>query len=90
MLLWYSAKAKTTTVNFNNNSCKSCDFPLYVGVSKRIWRTEIIQDHLEEAEEMFEVLLVSPEGTVIGRINKAQVTIRDSGRGKNNVPCTFL
>ncbi len=28
---------------------------------------------------MFEVLLVSPEGTVIGSINKAQVTIRESG-----------
>ncbi|XP_044197505.1 FRAS1-related extracellular matrix protein 1a [Thunnus albacares] len=52
------------------------------GVSKRSWQTEIIQDHLEEAEELFEVLLVSPEGTVIGSINKAQITIRDSGRGQ--------
>ncbi|XP_051284973.1 FRAS1-related extracellular matrix protein 1a isoform X2 [Dicentrarchus labrax] len=52
------------------------------GVSKRSWQTEIIQDHLEEAEEMFEVLLVSPEGTVIGNIKRAQVTIRDSGRKK--------
>ncbi|XP_031730137.1 FRAS1-related extracellular matrix protein 1a isoform X2 [Anarrhichthys ocellatus] len=49
------------------------------GVSKRNWQTKIIQDHLEEAAEMFEVLLVSPEGTVIGSIKKAQVTIRDSG-----------
>ncbi|KAF3836796.1 hypothetical protein F7725_004260 [Dissostichus mawsoni] len=50
------------------------------GVSKRRWQTEIIQDHLEEAVEIFEVLLVSPEGSVIGSINKAQVQIRDSGR----------
>ncbi|KAF3836792.1 hypothetical protein F7725_004256 [Dissostichus mawsoni] len=52
------------------------------GVSKRRWQTEIIQDHLEEAVEIFEVLLVSPEGSVIGSINKAQVQIRDSGRGQ--------
>ncbi|XP_035796586.2 FRAS1-related extracellular matrix protein 1a isoform X2 [Amphiprion ocellaris] len=52
------------------------------GVSKRSWQTEIIQDLLEEAEETFEVLLVSPENTVIGIINKAQLTIRDSGRGQ--------
>ncbi|XP_070785815.1 FRAS1-related extracellular matrix protein 1a isoform X3 [Enoplosus armatus] len=52
------------------------------GVSKRSWQSEIIQDHLEEAEEMFEVLLVSPEATVIGTINKAQVTIRGSGGGQ--------
>ncbi|XP_073331288.1 FRAS1-related extracellular matrix protein 1a [Pagrus major] len=49
------------------------------GVSKRSWHAEIIQDHLEEAEEMFEVLLVSPEGTVISSIHTAQVTIRESG-----------
>ncbi|XP_073330754.1 FRAS1-related extracellular matrix protein 1-like [Pagrus major] len=48
-------------------------------VSKRSWHAEIIQDHLEEAEEMFEVLLVSPEGTVISSIHTAQVTIRESG-----------
>lgn len=61
---------------------------VHIGVSKRSWQTEIVQDHLEEAEEMFEVLLVAPEGTVIGSISKAQVTIRESGRktgrrGKN-------
>nr|XP_020450558.1 FRAS1-related extracellular matrix protein 1 isoform X2 [Monopterus albus] len=59
------------------------------GVSKRSWQTEILQDHIEEAEEMFELLLVSPESTVIGSINKAQVTIRDSGTGQcqlNQVP----
>ncbi|XP_075999811.1 FRAS1-related extracellular matrix protein 1a isoform X1 [Genypterus blacodes] len=53
------------------------------GMSKRSWLTEIIEDHMEEAEEMFEVTLVSPEGTVIGINNNAQITIRDSGRG----PC---
>ncbi|XP_071782184.2 FRAS1-related extracellular matrix protein 1a [Centroberyx gerrardi] len=52
------------------------------GMSKRSWQTEIIQDHLEEAEETFEVTLVSPEGTVVGSISKAQLTIRDSGRGR--------
>ncbi|XP_055369067.1 FRAS1-related extracellular matrix protein 1a isoform X2 [Betta splendens] len=49
------------------------------GVSRRSWQAEIIQDDLEEAEEMFEVLLVSPEGTVIGNTHKADVTIRDNG-----------
>lgn len=49
------------------------------GMSKRSWQIEIIQDHLEEAEETFEVLLISPESTVIGATNKAKVTIRDSG-----------
>ncbi|XP_056298988.1 FRAS1-related extracellular matrix protein 1a [Pseudoliparis swirei] len=52
------------------------------GVSKRSWQSEIIQDHLEETVEVFEVLLVSPEGAVIGSISKAQVTIRDSGSGQ--------
>lgn len=60
-----------------------CDVSVYVGVSKRSWRSEIVQDHLEEAEEMFEVLLVSPQGTVIGSNNKARVTIKDSARGKS-------
>ncbi|XP_078131977.1 FRAS1-related extracellular matrix protein 1a isoform X3 [Sander vitreus] len=55
------------------------------GVSKRSWRSEIVQDHLEEAEEMFEVLLVSPQGTVIGSNNKARVTIKDSGRGQQRL-----
>uniref|UniRef100_A0A671UFE7 FRAS1-related extracellular matrix protein 1 n=1 Tax=Sparus aurata TaxID=8175 RepID=A0A671UFE7_SPAAU len=47
------------------------------GVSKRSWHAEIIRDHLEEAEETFEVVLVSPEGTVISSIHTAQVTIRE-------------
>lgn len=63
------------------------------GVSKRSWHAEIIRDHLEEAEETFEVVLVSPEGTVISSIHTAQVTIRESGgkmegRGKNKL-CVF-
>lgn len=41
-------------------------------------QVKIIQDYLEEATETFEVLLASPEGTVIGSINKAQVTIRET------------
>ncbi|TNN46634.1 FRAS1-related extracellular matrix protein 1 [Liparis tanakae] len=59
------------------------------GVSKRSWHSEIIQDHLEETVEVFEVLLVSPEGAVIGSISKAQVTIRDSGNGTNTASCLF-
>lgn len=60
---------------------------MFVGVSKRSWQAEIIQDHLEEAEEMFEVLLVSPEGAVIGSTEKAEVTIGDIKEGgENNVP----
>uniref|UniRef100_A0A665UUC3 FRAS1-related extracellular matrix protein 1 n=1 Tax=Echeneis naucrates TaxID=173247 RepID=A0A665UUC3_ECHNA len=50
------------------------------GVSERKWQIEVIQDHLEEAEETFEVLLVSPEGTIISGISSAQVNIRDSGQ----------
>ncbi|PWA22149.1 hypothetical protein CCH79_00019973 [Gambusia affinis] len=52
------------------------------GVAKRSWQTEIVEDHIEEADERFEVLLVSPEATVIGRIGKAELTIRDSGNGQ--------
>ncbi|KAM4537427.1 FRAS1-related extracellular matrix protein 1a isoform 1-T1 [Odontesthes bonariensis] len=49
------------------------------GVAKRRWKTEIIQDRIEEADEKFELLLVSPEAAIIGSINKAELTIRDSG-----------
>lgn len=51
------------------------------GVSKRSWQTKIVQDNLEEAEEVFEVQLTAPEASVIGRVNKAQITIRDMIRG---------
>ncbi|XP_034532908.1 FRAS1-related extracellular matrix protein 1a [Notolabrus celidotus] len=54
------------------------------GMSKRMWQTEIIQDQLEEFEEKFEVLLVAPEGTVIGRTDKAEIAIKDSGRCRLN------
>ncbi|CAF93696.1 unnamed protein product, partial [Tetraodon nigroviridis] len=49
------------------------------GVSRRSWQIQILQDELEEAAEMFEVLLTSPEGAVIGGIGRAQVTIGRSG-----------
>ncbi|XP_051918157.1 FRAS1-related extracellular matrix protein 1a isoform X2 [Hippocampus zosterae] len=50
------------------------------GVSLKIWNIEVIQDQLEEADEVFEVLLIFPEGTVIASVKKAQVTIKDTGR----------
>ncbi|XP_038124382.1 FRAS1-related extracellular matrix protein 1a isoform X2 [Cyprinodon tularosa] len=52
------------------------------GVTKRTWQTDIVEDHIEEADEHFEVLLVSPEATVIGSISKAKLTIRDPGKGE--------
>ncbi|XP_054656687.1 FRAS1-related extracellular matrix protein 1a [Dunckerocampus dactyliophorus] len=52
------------------------------GVFTKIWKIELLQDQLEEAGETFEVVLVQPEGTIIGTIQKAQVTINDSGRGR--------
>uniref|UniRef100_A0A3Q2Q6U8 FRAS1-related extracellular matrix protein 1 n=1 Tax=Fundulus heteroclitus TaxID=8078 RepID=A0A3Q2Q6U8_FUNHE len=52
------------------------------GVAKRSWQAEIVEDDIEEADELFEVLLVSPEASVIGSISKAQLTIRDSGKGQ--------
>ncbi|XP_061665126.1 FRAS1-related extracellular matrix protein 1a [Syngnathoides biaculeatus] len=52
------------------------------GVTRRSLNIEVIQDQLEEADEEFEVLLILPEGTVIGSVKKAQVTIKDSGRGQ--------
>uniref|UniRef100_A0A6Q2ZGQ8 C-type lectin domain-containing protein n=1 Tax=Esox lucius TaxID=8010 RepID=A0A6Q2ZGQ8_ESOLU len=52
------------------------------GVSKRSWRIEITQDHLEEAEETFEVVLVAPEGALLGSTSKALVKIRDAGKGQ--------
>uniref|UniRef100_A0A3Q2EFW1 FRAS1-related extracellular matrix protein 1 n=1 Tax=Cyprinodon variegatus TaxID=28743 RepID=A0A3Q2EFW1_CYPVA len=68
-----------TTLPFG---CYSIYFTLTVGVTKRTWQTEIVEDHIEEADEHFEVLLVSPEATVIGSISKAKLTIRDQGKGK--------
>uniref|UniRef100_A0A3B3D2I5 Fras1 related extracellular matrix 1a n=1 Tax=Oryzias melastigma TaxID=30732 RepID=A0A3B3D2I5_ORYME len=51
------------------------------GVTKRKWQMEMIQDHLEEADETFEVQLVSPEAAVTGRTQKARITIRDPEHG---------
>uniref|UniRef100_A0AAV2KQ14 FRAS1-related extracellular matrix protein 1 n=1 Tax=Knipowitschia caucasica TaxID=637954 RepID=A0AAV2KQ14_KNICA len=51
------------------------------GVSKRSWQIKIVQDLLEESEEVFEVQLVAPEASVIGRSDRAEITIRDAGRG---------
>ncbi|XP_077356823.1 FRAS1-related extracellular matrix protein 1a isoform X3 [Festucalex cinctus] len=52
------------------------------GVSLRIWNSEVIHDQLEEADEVFEVVLVLPEDTVIASVSKAQVIIKDQGRGQ--------
>ncbi|XP_061748870.1 FRAS1-related extracellular matrix protein 1-like [Nerophis ophidion] len=54
------------------------------GVSRKIWKIELLQDQLEEADEIFDVFLVQPESTVIGRINKAHVTINDSKKGNQD------
>ncbi|XP_046904856.1 FRAS1-related extracellular matrix protein 1a isoform X3 [Hypomesus transpacificus] len=52
------------------------------GVSRRSWQIEVVQDHLEEAEETFDVTLESPEGTVLGHVSKAKITIKDFGKGR--------
>uniref|UniRef100_A0A8C6MF79 FRAS1-related extracellular matrix protein 1 n=1 Tax=Nothobranchius furzeri TaxID=105023 RepID=A0A8C6MF79_NOTFU len=54
------------------------------GIFNRRWLVELIQDHVEEADERFEALLVSPQAAVTGSIHKAELLIRDSGRGKKN------
>lgn len=48
-------------------------------MSQRSWQIRIVQDDLEEAAEAFEVLLTSPEGAVIGGVDKARVTIATPG-----------
>ncbi|XP_034021139.1 FRAS1-related extracellular matrix protein 1a isoform X2 [Thalassophryne amazonica] len=53
------------------------------GARKQSWTVAIIKDQLEEADEVFEVMLTSPDGTVIGRNQKAWVIIQDAERG----PC---
>lgn len=47
-------------------------------MSKKIWRIEILQDELEEAEETLTVTLAEPRGAAIGSINKAQVAIMET------------
>ncbi|XP_062240330.1 FRAS1-related extracellular matrix protein 1a [Platichthys flesus] len=75
-------KAVTATAGKDFLISPSSLIQLDPGVSKRSWQIKIIQDYLEEAEETFEVLLISPEATTIGTINMAQIIIRDSGKGQ--------
>ncbi|XP_051505500.1 FRAS1-related extracellular matrix protein 1-like isoform X1 [Myxocyprinus asiaticus] len=53
------------------------------GMVSRVWRMEIIQDSLEEADEKFEVNLVSPVGAVLRGNTKATFIIKDKN-GKCN------
>ncbi len=53
---------------------KWCLFP---GVVSRVSKVEIVQDSLEEAEEEFEVHLVSPVGAVLKDNSKATIFIKD-------------
>ncbi|XP_061620275.1 FRAS1-related extracellular matrix protein 1a [Phyllopteryx taeniolatus] len=75
-------KEMTATAGKDFLSSSSSLIQFDPGVSRRIWNIEVIQDQLEEADEELEVLLVHPEGTVIGSVKKAQVTIKESGRGQ--------
>ncbi|KAK1796819.1 hypothetical protein P4O66_000910 [Electrophorus voltai] len=52
------------------------------GMASRLWRVELVQDSLEEAEEIFEVTLESPVGAVLGGNTKAMVTIVDIRNGQ--------
>lgn len=53
---------------------KWCLFP---GVVSQVWKVEIVQDSLEEADEKFEVNLVSPVGAVLKDNSKATIFIKD-------------
>ncbi|XP_058637530.1 FRAS1-related extracellular matrix protein 1a [Onychostoma macrolepis] len=48
------------------------------GVVSRVWKVEIVQDSLEEADEKFEVNLVSPVGAVLKDNSKATIFIKDT------------
>ncbi|XP_030635867.1 FRAS1-related extracellular matrix protein 1a isoform X3 [Chanos chanos] len=52
------------------------------GAARRSWKVDIVPDSLEEAEEKFEVTLVSPESAVLRGNTKAIVRIVDSQTGK--------
>ncbi|RXM34202.1 FRAS1-related extracellular matrix protein 1 [Acipenser ruthenus] len=52
------------------------------GVSTRTWNIGITSDRLEEAEEVFEVVLNSPVNTVLGSKTKLVVRITDSRKGQ--------
>uniref|UniRef100_A0A8B9KAF0 Fras1 related extracellular matrix 1a n=1 Tax=Astyanax mexicanus TaxID=7994 RepID=A0A8B9KAF0_ASTMX len=57
------------------------------GMSTRQWRLELLQDSLEEAEEVFEVTVDSPVGSVLGGNIKATITILDSRNAKAKMQC---
>ncbi|ROL41249.1 FRAS1-related extracellular matrix protein 1 [Anabarilius grahami] len=48
------------------------------GMVSRVWKVEIVQDRLEEADEKFEVTLVSPVGAVLKDKSKATIFIKDT------------
>ncbi|XP_059394648.1 FRAS1-related extracellular matrix protein 1a [Carassius carassius] len=48
------------------------------GVASRVWKVEIVQDSLEEADEKFEVNLVSPVGAVLKDNLQATIFIKDT------------
>ncbi|XP_067274903.1 FRAS1-related extracellular matrix protein 1a isoform X2 [Pseudorasbora parva] len=48
------------------------------GMVSRVWKVEIVQDSLEEADEKFEVTLVSPMGAVLKDKSKATIVIKDT------------
>uniref|UniRef100_A0AAR2M382 FRAS1-related extracellular matrix protein 1 n=1 Tax=Pygocentrus nattereri TaxID=42514 RepID=A0AAR2M382_PYGNA len=52
------------------------------GMASRLWKVELLQDSLEEAEETFEVTLDSPVGAILGGNTKAIVTILDTRNGQ--------
>lgn len=55
------------------------------GVANRQWKVEIVEDHLEESEEMFEVTLDSPVGAIQRGSTKAVITLMDSMNGNIKV-----
>ncbi|RXN31842.1 FRAS1-related extracellular matrix 1 [Labeo rohita] len=48
------------------------------GMVSRVWKVEIVQDSLEEADEKFEVSLVSPVAAVLKDNSKATIFIKDT------------
>uniref|UniRef100_A0A8C1JDA4 FRAS1-related extracellular matrix protein 1 n=1 Tax=Cyprinus carpio TaxID=7962 RepID=A0A8C1JDA4_CYPCA len=52
------------------------------GVVSRVWKVEIVQDSLEEADEKFEVNLVSPVGAVLKVNSKATIFIKDTNEAQ--------
>ncbi|XP_054842951.1 FRAS1-related extracellular matrix protein 1 isoform X1 [Eublepharis macularius] len=52
------------------------------GMSTKMWNIAITYDGLEEDDEVFEVVLISPVNAVLGTRTKAQVKILDSKGGQ--------